>query len=70
MIAPSNKRRPQMAKSLSCRDVGIDCDFRTEGKNEDEVLKKAGEHARSVHKIDKMTPDLERKVRAAIKEKR
>lgn len=57
-----------MSKSLNCRDVGMNCDWKTQGKTEDEVMKKAGEHARVVHKMNVVTPDLERKVRGAIRD--
>ena len=57
-----------MPKSLNCRDVGMNCDWRTQGQTEDEVMKKAGEHAKNVHKMNAITPDLERKVRGAIRD--
>jgi len=46
-----------MAKLLKCKDVGIDCDFVTRGKTEDEVLKKAAEHARKDHGVKRVTKD-------------
>ena len=59
-----------MPKTLACRDVGMDCDVKIQGQTEDEVLRKAGEHARTVHKMDKITPELERKVRSSIRDQR
>ena len=59
-----------MPKTLACRDVGMNCDFKTQGQTEEEVLKKVGEHARTEHKIDQITPELERKVRGAIRDQR
>jgi predicted small metal-binding protein len=59
-----------MPKTLACRDVGMDCEFKIQGQTEDEVVRKAGEHARTVHKIDKITPELERKVRSSIRDQR
>ncbi len=38
-----------MTKSLSCKDVGADCDFVICAKTEDEILEKAKEHAKKVH---------------------
>ena len=35
-----------MGKMLRCKDVGVDCDFVARGKTEEEVLKKAAEHAK------------------------
>ena len=46
-----------MAKVLRCRDVGVDCDFAVHGETEDEVLKKAKEHARKDHGIKKTTKE-------------
>jgi predicted small metal-binding protein len=56
-----------MAKELRCRDVGMDCDFRTRGETEEEVLRQATAHARTEHDIKEMTPELAAKVRAAIR---
>jgi predicted small metal-binding protein len=46
-----------MKKILKCRDVGVDCDFEVSGKTEQEVLKKAAEHARKDHGIKRVTKD-------------
>ena len=59
-----------MPKSLSCKDVGLNCDWKTQGQTEDEVLKKASEHARTVHKMNQMPPEMQQKVRGAIRDVR
>lgn len=46
-----------MQKILKCRDVGVDCDFEASGKTEQEVLKKAAEHARKDHGKKRVTKD-------------
>ena len=46
-----------MAKILRCKDIGMDCDFVASGKNEEEVLKKAAEHARKDHGIKRVTKE-------------
>ncbi|HUF36003.1 MAG TPA: DUF1059 domain-containing protein [Gemmatimonadales bacterium] len=56
-----------MTKQLRCRDVGMDCEFEARGNSEEEVLQQASAHARSVHQITEMTPELANKVRAAIR---
>lgn len=56
-----------MAKQLRCRDVGLECDFEARGNTEDEVLQQASAHARTVHQITDMPPELAAKVRAAIR---
>jgi predicted small metal-binding protein len=43
------------------------CDFVARGATEDEVMKKAAEHAKTAHGIDKITSELAQKVKAAIK---
>ncbi len=55
-----------MAKVLACRDVGVDCDYVVCGETEEEVLAKGAQHGREVHGITEITPELERKVKAAI----
>jgi predicted small metal-binding protein len=55
-------------KTYTCRDVGVDCDWKVRGNDEAEVMQKIRDHARAAHKIDPIPPDLERKVRAAIRD--
>jgi predicted small metal-binding protein len=55
-------------KTYTCRDVGVDCDWKAWGNDEAEVMRKIRDHARAVHKIDPIPPDLEQKVRAAIRD--
>ena len=57
-----------MGKHLSCRDVGVNCDFEVHGETEVEILQKAAEHAKSCHLGVQMTPELQAKIKAAIKE--
>lgn len=56
-----------MTKVLRCRDVGVDCDFVALGKTDEEVLKKAEEHAKKVHNIKKVTEDYIKSWRKNIK---
>jgi predicted small metal-binding protein len=56
-------------KTLSCRDVGVDCDFVAQGATEQEVMEMATEHARKDHGFSDIPPELENKVRAAIHDK-
>ncbi len=59
-----------MPKTYTCRDVGVDCDWKVRGNDEAEVMRKISDHARTVHKMDSIPSDLERKVRAAIRDER
>jgi predicted small metal-binding protein len=55
-----------MTKVLRCRDVGVDCDFVARGATEDEVMRKAREHASTDHGFAGIPPELADKVKAAI----
>ncbi len=57
-----------MGKTLACRDVGVDCDTVLQGKDEAEILRKAAEHAKGCHQGVAMTPEIQTKIRAAIKD--
>jgi len=56
-----------MAKLLRCRDVGMDCDFIARADSEEELLKKAAEHAAKTHDMKEIPPEVLSKVRAAIR---
>jgi predicted small metal-binding protein len=58
----------KMKKRLSCRDVGVDCDFVACGKTEEELFQKAAEHAKTAHNMNEITKELYEKVRSAIHE--
>lgn len=54
-------------REFACKDVGFDsCDWKTTGANDDEVLRKAGEHGREAHGITEFTSDLKNKVLSKI----
>ena len=57
-----------MAKVLRCRDVGMDCDFEARAETEEEILKKAAEHAGAVHNMEEIPDEVHAKVRAAIRD--
>ena len=57
-----------MAKTISCRDVGVDCDFVARGETEQEILQQCVEHARTAHGMNELPLELAEKVRAAIRE--
>ncbi len=57
-----------MAKALRCRDVGMDCDFVARAETEEENLKKATEHAATVHDMKEIPEEVLAKVRAAIRD--
>ena len=56
-----------MPKRLRCRDVGFECDEEIKGETDEEVVRLATEHARAVHHVPAITPELAGRVRAAIR---
>ena len=56
-----------MAKVISCRDVGVDCDFEVRGETEEEILKKCAEHAQKDHGMKEIPQELVERVREAIR---
>ncbi len=59
-----------MDKVVTCRDVGMDCDFEARGQTEEEVLQQCTEHARSAHGMQEIPVELLTKVKAAIHEEK
>jgi predicted small metal-binding protein len=57
-----------MAKTIRCKDVGMDCDFEARAETEEELLKKVAEHAGTVHNMTEIPAEVLAKVRAAIRD--
>ena len=53
-------------KELRCADAGFDCDAVIQGADEQEVMAKAGEHARQVHGMDEIDEKTGEQLRALI----
>jgi predicted small metal-binding protein len=58
-------RRGGDMKDFHCRDAGMNCDYVARGETNEEILRKAGEHAREAHQMT-VSPDLARKVESMI----
>jgi predicted small metal-binding protein len=58
-----------MPKVLRCGDLMPGCNAVIEGKDEAEVMAKGAEHAKAVHKMTAIPPEMAAKVKAAITEK-
>jgi predicted small metal-binding protein len=67
-LMEGERRRSTMPKSLACRDVGMNCDFKTQGNTEQEVMQKVSEHAKKAHNMQTIPPDVERRARSAIRD--
>ncbi len=57
-----------MGKILQCKDIGMDCDFVAHADTEEEILKKAAEHAATTHDMKEIPEEVLVKVRAAIRD--
>ena len=57
-----------MEKVIHCRDVGFDCDGVIKAKTEEEALKMAAEHAKTVHGLQEVTPDVVKKIKSVMRE--
>ncbi len=53
--------------SFVCKDIGMDCPFKADAPTEAELMKKIADHAKSVHMMDKVPPDVLVKIKKAIK---
>jgi len=60
--------RDTQMKVLSCRAVGVDCDWVGKGNTVDEVMAKAKEHAKQAHGMTEIPPEMVAKAKAAIKD--
>ena len=56
-------------KTISCKDVGVQgCDWKATGQTDDELLKKAAEHAKLAHGMTQIPEDMKKKVLSSIRE--
>ncbi len=59
-----------MAKTMACRDVGLDCSYVVRGETEEELMTNVTKHAKEVHGYTDeqlKDPEMMKKVKAAIK---
>jgi len=57
-----------MTKELKCGDLMPGCDFTAQAESMDELMEQVVDHAKDVHGIEVITPDLAQKVQEAIRE--
>ncbi len=53
-------------KVLRCRDVGFDCEGVIRAETEDEILRQAAEHAKTVHNLNEISAQVVEKIRSVI----
>ena len=56
-------------KKLGCLDVNPkgDCAFEVRAETEEEVLRLVGEHAKHIHKMTDVPPEMAAKIKGSIK---
>lgn len=57
-----------MTYKFSCRDTGLDCDFKAEAETMDELMPKIAEHGKQAHDMAEISDETMQKVKAAITE--
>ena len=57
-----------MKKVIRCRDVGFDCNGVIKAPSENEALALAAEHAKSVHGVKEITPEIVQKIKSVMRE--
>lgn len=57
-----------MAKVMRCADVVPGCQYVARGKDEDEVLAQAAEHAKKDHGFESIPDDVLEKVKSSIRD--
>jgi len=57
-----------MKKVIHCRDVGFDCNGVIKAPTENEALALAAEHARTVHGVREITPEIVQKIKSVMQE--
>ncbi len=57
-----------MEKIIKCRDVGFDCDGVIKAKTEEEALQMAAAHAKQVHGLTDVTPEVVEKIKSVMTE--
>jgi predicted small metal-binding protein len=55
-------------RRISCRDIGVECDFVATGNTDEEVLQKCAQHGKQAHDMGELPPELAQRVKANIKE--
>lgn len=57
-----------MTKVIRCRDVGFDCPGVIKASTEKEALSLAAEHAKTVHGIKDITPEIVDKIKSVMQD--
>jgi len=55
-------------KTFECKDVGVNCGWKCQGENEQEIIQQVEEHGRKVHGMQQLDPELQERIRSKIKD--
>jgi predicted small metal-binding protein len=55
-----------VTKAISCRDVGVDCDFTARGETAEDVMSAYTSHAKETHGFDSISPEFAEELEAAM----
>ncbi len=56
-----------MAVELRCGELMPGCDYVAKADSPEDLMKKVVAHAKTVHNINEITPDLQKKVMGAVR---
>ena len=57
-----------MAKTITCSDIGVDCNFVARGETVEDVFRACAKHGKEAHGFHEIPPELVEKVKAAIRD--
>ena len=57
-----------MTKVVRCRELGFDCNGVVRAPNEEEALKQVAAHAREVHGMQSVPPEVVQKVKEVMRD--
>ena len=55
-------------KKFECKDIGVNCGWKCQAENDQEILRQVEEHGRQVHGMQQIDPELRSRIQAKIKE--
>jgi predicted small metal-binding protein len=62
------EREADMTKQIACGDVVSGCSFTAAASDEKELMQKVSSHARDVHGVNEVTPELAARLKAAVRD--
>ncbi len=57
-----------MAKTIRCKDLGLDCDYEARADDPDELLELVADHAHRSHDLGELSEEMVEKIRRAMRD--